>query len=105
MEQILPMMELELFDDRADAPPKADAEVDAVTGLCPEGHGLMTRARVVTDDTFFLDRCIGCGGIWFDRGEWEKVASAHLVEEIAAFWTKAWQSRQRETSRQKEYLQ
>jgi Zn-finger nucleic acid-binding protein len=78
---------------------------DARAALCPNGHGVLSRARVEVEEGFFLDRCVHCGGIWFDQGEWQKIASAHLLSDIANFWTLPWQKKQREAVQEKAYLQ
>jgi Zn-finger nucleic acid-binding protein len=69
---------------------------DGKTGLCPLGHGILIRARVdLDDDPFYLDRCSECAGIWFDKGEWTKVASSHLLENLDLLWDPAWRHRVR----------
>lgn len=73
--------------------PAGDAEYDRRIGACPEGHGMMRRARVQWDDTYFLDRCGSCGGIWFDAGEWSRIANERLLENITEIWTLAYRSR------------
>jgi Zn-finger nucleic acid-binding protein len=67
------------------------AMMDARTGLCPHGHGIMIRAKVEADHSFYLEKCTHCGGVWFDPGEWQQIAKHHLVENLADFWTTAWQ--------------
>lgn len=64
---------------------------DQKTGLCPQGHGIMLRAKVEGDKPFYLERCPHCGGIWFDHGEWQQVVKYHLTDHLADFWTTAWQ--------------
>lgn len=59
---------------------------DARAGLCPEGHGILARARVETAEPFFLDRCPTCSGIWFDGGEWQRLSSLHLERNLADLW-------------------
>src|SRR3954462_3979298 len=36
------------------------------TGQCPEGHGLLRRARVTWHNPYFLERCARCGGVGCD---------------------------------------
>jgi Zn-finger nucleic acid-binding protein len=79
-------------------------EMDQKTGLCPAGHGIMIRARVELDETFYLERCTACGGIWFDKGEWLRIAEHNLADQLPALWSKAWQRRQREESARESYL-
>jgi Zn-finger nucleic acid-binding protein len=66
---------------------------DALTGFCPSGHGMLIRAKVDVDDPFYLERCSRCGGIWFDGGEWEKLASTHLVVHLRDLWDPLFQRR------------
>jgi len=76
------------------------------TGMCPAGHGIMERARVeVEEDVFYLEKCTACGGIWFDSGEWSKIAEHQLVESLQHFWSRAWQTRQRMNRNRSSYLQ
>ena len=77
-------------------PSKGHESHDHQTGLCPNGHGLMLRARVDVEDPFYLERCTRCGGIWFDEGELSTLAHAHLFEHLTEFWTLSWQRKQRE---------
>lgn len=103
IEQIPKVMVQENFISTITAPAEESKEIDAISGLCPKGHGLLSRVRIEIDEPFYLDRCVNCGGIWFDQGEWDKIATAHLLDDITNFWTKAWQKRQREASQQKAY--
>jgi Zn-finger nucleic acid-binding protein len=73
---------------------------DEKTGLCPNGHGIMIRAKVDGDRPFYLEKCTHCGGIWFDHGEWQQIAKHHLIGNLADFWTTAWQrQKQKEKDR------
>lgn len=77
------------------APDNTPNDKDNMTGLCPEGHGVMTRAKVDVESPFYLEKCLHCGGIWFDKGEWHRVAQARLAENIDVIWSAAWQRKQR----------
>lgn len=68
---------------------------DEITGLCPDGHGLMIRARVHLEPHFYLEKCSSCCGIWFDRGELNRILENNLYENLAMFWTFSWQRTQR----------
>jgi Zn-finger nucleic acid-binding protein len=76
---------------------------DHRAGLCPEGHGILSRARVAAGQGFFLDRCTTCFGIWFDGGEWSQLASRHLLGDLRLFWSSTWQAQEREKRREAEY--
>ncbi len=73
-----------------DLHPPHPLEQDHRTGPCPEGHGLLRRARVTNDDPYFLERCARCGGVWFDPGEWSRLADAGLLADVTALWSPAW---------------
>jgi Zn-finger nucleic acid-binding protein len=85
--------------------PAEDAkDLDSRTGLCPLGHGRLGRVRVEVDDGFYLDRCSTCAGIWFDRGEWQRLARRELLHRLPEFWTAAWQRHQRNVQQREAYL-
>ncbi len=79
----------ELLGER-DLHPERHLEQDDRTGVCPEGHGLLRRARASNDDPFFLERCARCGGVWFDPGEWSRLAAAGLLDDVTTLWSPAW---------------
>jgi Zn-finger nucleic acid-binding protein len=60
------------------------------TGQCPEGHGLLRRARVTWHDPYFLERCARCGGVWFDAGEWSRSVADELLSNLSEVWSPAW---------------
>ena len=62
-----------------DGKPGADT---TAAGLCPEGHGMMARATADLSPPVPLDRCPHCCGIWFDRGEWQRLASTSLADHL-----------------------
>ena len=68
----------------------ARAAGDRRTGVCPEGHGIMTRAKVRWDDPYYLERCSRCGGIWFDAGEWMRIAGDNLLDNLDELWLPSW---------------
>ena len=39
---------------------------------------------------YYLERCSRCAGIWFDAGEWHRLASANLLEHLDEIWSPAW---------------
>jgi Zn-finger nucleic acid-binding protein len=73
-----------------DRRPSQHLEQDHRTGPCPEGHGLLRRARVTNEDPYFLERCARCGGVWFDPGEWSRLAEADLLGDVTTLWSPAW---------------
>lgn len=60
--------------------------------ICPECGHILTRCRVGHDLSFHLDRCTACGGIWFDKNEWEILKSRNLHDDIHFIFSSAWQS-------------
>jgi Zn-finger nucleic acid-binding protein len=82
-------------------PATANADNDAKSGMCPEGHGILSRARVEARSPFSLERCSTCFGVWFDRGEWQRVAEESLAADLPHFWEREWRAmRRREQSRE-----
>ncbi|MFT5353873.1 MAG: Zn-finger nucleic acid-binding protein [Polyangiales bacterium] len=49
---------------------------------------------------FALDRCSRCGGVWFDHGEWERLAEANVVENLSALWDPAFRAAKRQAREQ-----
>lgn len=76
---------------------------DSMTGLCPNGHGIMIRAKVHLEPHFHLEKCSSCGGIWFDYGELNRIIENNMDENLALFWTLSWQKIQREEKGKKYY--
>jgi Zn-finger nucleic acid-binding protein len=75
-------------------------ELDRKAGVCPQGHGLLTRAQTHLDGGFFLERCTTCWGVWFDQGEWHRIAAAGLASGLFEIWSTFWQKeRRREQAR------
>lgn len=78
--------------------------MDEKTGICPAGHGIMLRAKVEIEDPFYLEKCSKCGGIWFDAGEWQRLAQSHLAENLSDFWTQSWQRKQQKEKNRQHFL-
>lgn len=79
---------------------------DGKTGFCPCGHGLMTRAKVEgMENSFYLEKCSSCGGIWFDRGEWQKIVENSLADNLNDIWCASWQAQQRKKKTRASYLE
>ncbi len=41
---------------------------------------------------FSLNRCGHCGGVWFDKNEWEIMKSRNLNDDVHLVFSEAWQS-------------
>lgn len=77
------------------APARLSVANDHRAGLCPNGHGILTRAQTHLGSGFYLDRCAECLGVWFDRGEWQQIAAAGLTSGLFEIWSESWQRMQR----------
>lgn len=78
---------------------------DYKTGMCPSGHGIMIRAKVDIDEPFYLEKCTACGGIWFDKGEWHRIAEHNLADNLSIIWSKSWQRKQSQEKNRDSFLQ
>ncbi len=85
----------------AHSPETGKVEEDHSTGLCPNGHGIMTRAKVELEPPFFLEKCPHCNGIWFDKGEWNRLAESDMVSHLFDFWSNSWKKEQQEIKARK----
>lgn len=82
----------ELLSELDAHPAQAPGE-DKRTGQCPEGHGLLRRARVTWHDPYFLERCSRCGGVWFDAGEWSRAVTDDLLPNLSDIWSPRYRKR------------
>ncbi|OLP20209.1 hypothetical protein BST81_01900 [Leptolyngbya sp. 'hensonii'] len=69
---------------------------DAKGGLCPDCRHYLSRARVGLKTPFYVERCLECGGIWCDYGEWEVLEKLGLHTSIQRLFSSEWQARARE---------
>ncbi len=84
----------------------AGAEHDAQGGRCPVDRTILSRAEIdlgADHAAVHLERCSSCRAIWFDRGEWSRLADQQLLENIDQFWTAEWRARQRRARNEREY--
>ncbi|MFK7999774.1 MAG: zf-TFIIB domain-containing protein [Polyangiales bacterium] len=72
---------------------------DKLAAVCPEGHGFLRRVRM-EELGFSLDRCPRCGGVWFDHGEWDRLAEANVVENLSVLWDPAFRAAKRQEKEQ-----
>lgn len=92
---------LDKHGDTLPEKPKEEAEPlpveDSGAGkLCPECGHFLTRRKVGHGIDFCLDRCNNCGGIWFDKNEWEVLLSRNLHDEVHYVFSSSWQKQVRE---------
>jgi len=64
--------------------------------ICPDCDRILIKYKIGQGIEFFLDRCTGCGGIWFDPGEWQAIRGRDLHKDMHLFFTSAWQNQLRE---------
>lgn len=60
---------------------------------CPECRHFLIRYRVGHGVPFSIDRCGACGGLWFDRNEWEILKARNLHDDVHFVFSAAWQLR------------
>lgn len=82
-------------------PPTLDLEygrspLDARGALCPECNCYLARAKVGSKYPFYVERCINCGGVWCDRGEWDVLEKLGLHTAIEKLFSTEWQMRVKE---------
>jgi Zn-finger nucleic acid-binding protein len=61
--------------------------------VCPECSKILIRCKVGRGIEFYLDRCTNCGGIWFDKNEWQVPKSRNLHDDAHFVFSKSWQDR------------
>jgi len=60
--------------------------------FCPECKYILMKYRVGHQVGFSLNRCGHCGGIWFDKNEWEIMKSRNLHDDVHLVFSEPWQS-------------
>ena len=70
--------------------------------LCPECNRILVKYKVGHGVAFSLDLCGNCGGIWFDKDEWEALRSRNLHDDVHMIFTATWQSRVRSEDARRE---
>lgn len=65
--------------------------------FCLDCHQLMLKYRVGHGTDFYLDRCSKCGGVWFDRNEWEALKQRNLHDEVHLIFSDIWQRKIRKS--------
>lgn len=82
------------------AAPELNAEVDKFEAarICPNCKHILLKYKVGHETSFLLDRCNDCGGMWFERDEWETLRKRNLHDDLQEIFLDSWQ----ETVRRKE---
>jgi Zn-finger nucleic acid-binding protein len=60
--------------------------------FCPDCKYILIKYKVGHDVGFSLNRCDHCGGIWFDKNEWQIMKSRNLHDDVHRVFSQAWQS-------------
>ena len=60
--------------------------------FCPECKYILLKYKVGHNVGFSLNRCGHCGGVWFDKNEWEIMKSRSLNDDVHLVFSEAWQS-------------
>ncbi len=69
---------------------------DTKAALCPDCQHYLSRAKVHFRTPFYVERCMYCGGIWCDNGEWDVLEKLGLHTSIEQMFSPEWQMRARE---------
>ncbi len=69
---------------------------DARGALCPECSRYLSRAKVMLDNSFYVERCPSCQGIWCDHGEWDILETLGLHTTINQLFSAEWQTQVRQ---------
>ena len=59
--------------------------------ICPQCGSLLLKHKVGHGLDFYLDHCVGCGGVWLDMNEWNALKDKNLHDEIHRIFSTAWQ--------------
>ena len=80
-----------LLEKPPDLADSADLREPSVPKLCPECVTILIPHRVGHGLAFRLDRCGNCGGMWFDRSEWEALKARNLHDDVHRIFNAVWQ--------------
>jgi len=65
--------------------------------ICPQCGHLLLPYRVGHGLSFSIDYCGACGGVWFDRGEWDAIKAKHLHDNLHDIVSTHWQKAVRQS--------
>ncbi|MEM7388195.1 MAG: zf-TFIIB domain-containing protein, partial [Verrucomicrobiota bacterium] len=77
----------------ADNPATPSGETPRKILICPESGTLLTRYKVGHGLGFSIDRSSLTGGVWLDKGEWERLKEKDLHRQLHLIFTQSYQSR------------
>ena len=69
--------------------------------ICPECGHILSRYPVGHETAFSLDRCGHCGGMWFDRNEWDVLENRNLHDDVHMIFSTVWQAQVRREDHRK----
>ena len=67
-------------------------ESNSPVRLCAATGRLMSRIRVTRDDPLLLDYSSAAQAVWFDQGEWERLVTLGLHDQLDAIVSDKWQA-------------
>ena len=70
---------------------------DTRGALCPECRRYLSRAKVMLENPFYVERCSNCQGIWCDHGEWDVLEALGLHTTIDQLFSSEWQTQARQS--------
>jgi Zn-finger nucleic acid-binding protein len=76
-------------------PPNPAPSSALIVKLCPECNKILIQYRVGHGANFSIDKCGNCGGIWFDKNEWEALKARDLHDDVYLIFTAPWQDKVR----------
>lgn len=71
--------------------------------ICPECMKIMPKYHVGHGTENRIERCSTCAGMWFDKNEWELLASKNLHDEIHKIFSQPWQDRVKKEKEEERY--
>lgn len=89
----LPENILDPHDLPANAPDPKTGTLKAK--FCPECSSFLIRYKVGHGVSFAIDQCGNCGGVWFDKDEWESLKTRNLHDDVYTIFTAPWQTKVR----------
>jgi Zn-finger nucleic acid-binding protein len=98
------VLELKPSDSAEGDAPSPGSPTNLRPGMCPMGHGLLSRARTEGSPSFHLDRCEACRGIWFDAGEWAAIAATEWLHHLDDLWDPVHRKQMREQTEREHRL-
>jgi len=61
--------------------------------MCLDCGKIMIKYRVGHGLNYKLDHCNSCGGVWFDKNEWNALKNKNLHRELRSIFTRGWQAK------------